>query len=618
MGINFYSANLIEKPHRLQNKKLSRDIVKALSKSFRTSKKNITDKELNTFLFFNGKTRFNSKEDAQSALMEANIKIRKILDKYYSTNEKSYLSILKSKKELQETSKIVTHFLNQIDSDLVKNFQKNGLRIINELPMILKDISSQSFVFLGEIEETKDYFLMLSAIENQPLVIRGFDGDFISIGNLIDKLVITNFLASFIDPTIDLIKKMDRILDQLEAIVLDKSHYKTTNRSLQEKADLFFRILITKLNALQDLDQQLLRILTLFEIAKDEINKNDIFNAIFNFNDPLNDLEKRINTLTSLLIETNLKIIKCQECLRNYENPKLNGIKILDSPDEYKKAIAPLAKLSIDVFIEAEILKMWADFFGYDIPYFSFSDNIFESEIEKLSKTSEKIDENTIIAARGLFKNYNLGNNTVYALRGINLDIRKGEFVAIIGSSGAGKTTLLNCLAGLDSPDSGVVYFKGQNLHNLKDKHKSKLRLLNMGFIFQNYALIPHFTARENVALPAEIAGFSRKLKKRIDELLQGVDIQKQSEQFPNTLSGGQMQRVAIARALTNHPDIIFADEPTGDLDSATGKQVMELLKLFHEETGTTIIIITHEKEIAKYAERQVKMKDGLVINKEL
>jgi putative ABC transport system ATP-binding protein len=169
-------------------------------------------------------------------------------------------------------------------------------------------------------------------------------------------------------------------------------------------------------------------------------------------------------------------------------------------------------------------------------------------------------------------------------------------------------------MASLDSPDHGIVYIRGKNLHKMKDSAKSAIRLRDMGFIFQSYALLPHFNTRENVALPADLAGgLSKGIKKRITDLLEGVGIDQQAEQFPAQLSGGQMQRVAIARALTNQPAIIFADEPTGDLDSVTGKQVMDLIKMFHEETGTTVVIITHEEDIAAYAERQIFMEDGVI-----
>jgi len=167
----------------------------------------------------------------------------------------------------------------------------------------------------------------------------------------------------------------------------------------------------------------------------------------------------------------------------------------------------------------------------------------------------------------------------------------------------------------VDEPDYGVVFFKGKDLHQYRDSEKSRVRLLEMGFIFQSYALLPHFDTRENVALPADLAGFSKDLKNRIEDLLNGVGISKQAKQYPAQLSGGQLQRVAIARALTNRPKVLFADEPTGDLDSVTGKQVMELIKKFHKETRTTVIVITHEQDIADYAERQIMMEDGKIIS---
>jgi putative ABC transport system ATP-binding protein len=256
-------------------------------------------------------------------------------------------------------------------------------------------------------------------------------------------------------------------------------------------------------------------------------------------------------------------------------------------------------------------MKMWLDFFGSDLPYFTFQKTLFTNQISQNTQTTTT----DIITVRGLVKNYNLGRTTVYALRGVDLDVKTGEFLSIVGNSGAGKTTLLNCMAGIDEPDYGLVLFKGKNLRKMNDQEKSKVRLLDMGFIFQSYALLPHFDTRENVTLPADLAGLTKSLKIRIEDLLEGVGIEKQAKQYPAQLSGGQMQRVAIARALTNRPKVLFADEPTGDLDSETGKQVMELIKKFHEETGTTIIVITHDQEIANYAERQITLEDGVVVD---
>ncbi|MHA1228630.1 MAG: hypothetical protein ACTSPV_18045, partial [Candidatus Hodarchaeales archaeon] len=193
MGINFYSASLIEKSNRLQNRKLLKNLVKDLSRSFKISRNEIISKELNTFLFFNGKAEFYPERDHGSLFNTASVNLQKVLEKYYSINEKSFQSTLKSKKELQETSKIITTFLKQIDPNLAKLFQKNGLKIKNELPMILRDISSQSFIFLGEVEETKEYYLFLSALENKPLFTEDSSNDLISLSSLVDKFLIINF-----------------------------------------------------------------------------------------------------------------------------------------------------------------------------------------------------------------------------------------------------------------------------------------------------------------------------------------------------------------------------------------------------------------------------------------
>ncbi|MHA1542717.1 MAG: ABC transporter ATP-binding protein, partial [Candidatus Hodarchaeales archaeon] len=389
-----------------------------------------------------------------------------------------------------------------------------------------------------------------------------------------------------------------------------KQHYKTTDEKLQTKFELFLRILIAKLSALQELENLLRRIFNLFEIPRMSLMHYNLKSDYLDFNTTLSRISEDIKVGNSKLHEVGELIQRCQHCIRDYLDVGINNIETINSIKDFQKALKPISELSVDLFVESEILKIWVDFFGADLPFFSFNAHLLsETETESI-----QIDEDVILAVRGLFKNYNLGRNTVYAIRGLNLDIKEGEFVAIVGSSGAGKTTLLNCMASLDSPDHGSVFFRGKDLHRMKDSEKSDVRLHQMGFIFQSYALLPHFNTRENVALPADLAGnLSKDLKKRIEDLLSGVGIDEQAKQFPAQLSGGQMQRVAIARALTNAPSIIFADEPTGDLDSTTGHQVMALLRKFHQETGTTVVIITHEADIAAYAQRQIHMEDGII-----
>ena len=426
-----------------------------------------------------------------------------------------------------------------------------------------------------------------------------------------DKLVLMNFFLVFLNPTLTHLRNMNQVLERL-SLGLQGRHYRISTPKIQSKLEMFFRILQAKLSALQNMDKTMSTILSLFQVPKSFFfGKHDFKKVCKNFDTTLRQISWKINQGKGLLEEVQKKLDICQIALRDYLDETKYGVKTIDSMDEFKLVMFPLAELSSDLFIEAELLKMWLDFFGSDLPYFTFQNKIFSDFISEDIETSEE----NIISVRGLTKDYKLGKTTVYALRGVDLDIKEGEFVAIVGNSGAGKTTLLNCMASLDEPDYGFVLFKGKNIHKLTDKAKSKLRLIDMGFIFQSYALLPHYDTRENVTLPADLAGFSKELRNRIEDLLDGVGIKQQAKQYPAQLSGGQMQRVAIARALTNKPKVLFADEPTGDLDSETGKQVMELIKKFHEETKTTIIVITHEQDIADYAQRKIKLEDGIIKN---
>lgn len=209
----------------------------------------------------------------------------------------------------------------------------------------------------------------------------------------------------------------------------------------------------------------------------------------------------------------------------------------------------------------------------------------------------------------GVKKKYGLTE----ALRGINLSISEGEFVAIMGPSGSGKSTLLRIIGLLESPDSGKYILKGKDTMKLGEKEKDILRRKFFGFVFQQFLLIPYLTAIENVYIPLMISGIGlREGMKRAKELLESLGLGHRLYHFPNQLSGGEQQRVAIARALINNPEVILADEPTGNLDSKTAKDVMKIFKRLHKK-GKTIIIVTHDEEVASYAERVIKIRDGVV-----
>ncbi len=211
-----------------------------------------------------------------------------------------------------------------------------------------------------------------------------------------------------------------------------------------------------------------------------------------------------------------------------------------------------------------------------------------------------------------LNKIYGRGENKVQALKDINLSIEKGKFTAIIGPSGSGKSTLLNCIAGLDNISSGKVLLEGKDISTLSDNGLSKLRSEEFGFIFQSFNLIPVINVYENIILPISID--DKKVDKgHIDNIIDKLGLKDKINKFPNELSGGQQQRVAIARALANKPKIIFADEPTGNLDSKTTDEVMNLLSSCVEEFGQTLVMITHNNEIAKMADICIEIRDGKI-----
>ena len=220
----------------------------------------------------------------------------------------------------------------------------------------------------------------------------------------------------------------------------------------------------------------------------------------------------------------------------------------------------------------------------------------------------------TILSTQNVRKIYGTGENEVRALDGVDLKVEKGEFVAVVGTSGSGKSTLLHMLGGLDRPTSGTVTVDGKDIFSLKDEALTIFRRRTIGFVFQNYNLVPVLNVYENIVLPVQLDG-NEPNRKYIDSIIDMLGLSAKLTNLPNNLSGGQQQRVAIARALASKPAIILADEPTGNLDSKTSDDVIGLLKMTSKEFNQTIVMITHNPEIAQMADRIVRIEDGRMVS---
>jgi ABC-type lipoprotein export system ATPase subunit len=221
-----------------------------------------------------------------------------------------------------------------------------------------------------------------------------------------------------------------------------------------------------------------------------------------------------------------------------------------------------------------------------------------------------------LLSARGLKKTYAIGKRSLEVLRGVDVEISRGDFLALRGASGAGKSTLLHLIGGLDAPNAGEIFFAGENLSQFSEGKLTHFRNRRVGFVFQAYHLLPELTALENVCLPGRIARLSAgELANRAKELLARVGLAERADHKPSELSGGEQQRVAIARALINEPVLLLADEPTGNLDSKTGMEIIDLLKTLRAEKNMTLVIATHDAKVAALAPRVIELIDGVIAN---
>lgn len=301
------------------------------------------------------------------------------------------------------------------------------------------------------------------------------------------------------------------------------------------------------------------------------------------------------------------------------------GLKHLDPAARNRNApfvFPPFAPLSREKRRRKEYLRKFKEnlkhAFGalcYTVKKWTDTERLRMEEKRAEKAQAEEGKPAAVIRVRGLYKIYRVGETKVYALNGVDFDIYRGEFVAIVGTSGSGKSTLLNLMAGLEKPTKGEIQIGGRHIEKLSEKQLVAFRRQRVGFIFQSYNLLNTMNAIENVALPLSFRGVPKRERLRTAaRYLALVGVEKQAKHMPNQMSGGQQQRVGIARALAVSPQIIFADEPTGNLDSKTTMEVLRLMQRIVREQGQTLVMVTHDNNLASYADRRIRIVDGKIV----
>ena len=593
--------------------KLNRDGLVSLQNHFKkllkkyTSKKLIDLKELNTFLFVRAQIpkKVVGELEQRKAIEE---EIQKVFKIYAEKENEAYVKSIRNNVEIKELTEIIVKLIDSSTTeskDALKErvFQK-AAEISARVNFIVSEIINNSYCLIWDFAGEQANRIIFSdlAIEASKYGKKPS----LRVSTLIENLTAMQFAKACMN-------QLSLMLSSVEFAIGDISNYfeqeknkeyiiAELNTQLYKSLRVIFGLLSSSQQVLSDINKQLKRMEEIKAELREELELLDF-----------PELQEYMDALDKEIYCEKLKL-KIDAMQVKVKTTSKNLLKLINYSKDIKERIngdmAPLVNVFSYALSELQTLKFYTNKFR-DLAFFQ----AIPPNVEKETLREIKTDENIILKAEALFKTYKLAGSTVYALRGVDIEIKKGEMIAVVGPSGSGKTTLLNLLAGLDTPERGAVFLFGKNIRYMSDSEISLLRRKYMGFIFQYYNLIPQLTVLENVMLPGIMVGKPiYKVKKDALALLKEVGLAHYQNKLPIKLSGGEMQRVTIARSVVNSPAILFADEPTGDLDSKTGKIVVNLIKNLAQQKNMAVLFVTHDLEMAKVCDRIVKLEDGRVV----
>ena len=548
--------------------------------------------ELNTFLIasktIDPKSNINFKTPETRISFENKIKF--LHDSYKKVMFNLINSEVKHDYELKYSLKVLRTVGTSIKVDIDKKSEHDLYKWVSET---LEKMYQGTRISYWDNKDGNYRLVVTNLEQKRDYVITKYD-----ISDVIDELNLLIFSNHYKEAIEPLFKEILTLVKP----VLDSRWYKEVINSGDENDANFsecIQVLLSKSLGMQEVLKTTRRQFERLNEAKADLEEESR-----NIESP--ELEKLVNQFSIGSMDDLLQDLEQLVTLLSKIAKKLRSLEFNWIPKPTINTFKPIT----DLYFALEKLRFITSWFE-DIASYT---NVAGGSISDIDSSGKDIiPPDVVLRTKDVYKTFTTAGGTVYAVRGVSFDVKEGEFIGLYGPSGSGKTTLLNIMAGLDMPDDGNIYIDGTSIQSLSRKKLTALRRDKMGFIFQFYNLIPLLKNKENVEYPAEIGGSSN--VDHASTLLKSVQLSVFEKQYPTKLSGGQMQRVTIARSLINTPKILFADEPTGDLDSVTGKEIMELLAKFNKENNTAVILVTHDKSLLSYCSRVINMTDGKIVN---